>query len=124
VIARGRAEIPWASCREEAKPRGFNMKLYWEALSLAIERGCSVFDFGRSSADSGTYRFKTQWGAKPVQLYWHRWERNPPAANQELPAGHAPAPGKLRTLLSAVWMRLPLPVANVAGPLISPGLPW
>jgi len=124
VIARGRAEIPWASCREEAKPRGFNMKLYWEALSLAIERGCSVFDFGRSSADSGTYRFKTQWGAKPVQLYWHRWERNTAAANQELPAGHAPAPGKLRTLLSAVWMRLPLPVANFAGPLISPGLPW
>ena len=124
VIARGRAEIPWASCREEAKPRGFNMKLYWEALSLAIERGCSVFDFGRSSADSGTYRFKTQWGAKPVQLYWHRWERNAAAVNPELPAGSAPAPGKLRTLLTAVWMRLPLPVANFAGPLISPGLPW
>ena len=26
-----RAEIPWASCRSDAKPLGVNMKLYWEA---------------------------------------------------------------------------------------------
>lgn len=123
VLSRGRAEIPWAACREEAKPRGYNMKLYWEVLSLAIERGCTVFDFGRSSADSGTYRFKTQWGAKPVQLYWHRWERKPQPAVATIEPAHA-GPGRLRSLLSKAWTRLPLPLANRVGPLISPGLPW
>ena len=123
VLSRGRAEIPWAACREDAKPRGYNMKLYWEVLSLAIERGCTVFDFGRSSADSGTYRFKTQWGAKPAQLDWHRWERNPRPEVVPAAAANA-APGRLRTLLSQAWTRLPLPVANRIGPMISPGLPW
>jgi FemAB-related protein (PEP-CTERM system-associated) len=113
-----RAEIPWASCRTDAKPSGFNMKLYWEVLSTCIERGCSRFDFGRSTVDSGTFRFKKQWGARPVQLYWHRWDR------QAQGADHAPGAGKAMRLASAVWQKLPLPVANRLGPLISPSLPW
>ena len=63
VFWRGCAEVPWASCRAKAKPLGANMRLYWELLSQAIARGCKSFDFGRSTVDSGTYRFKQQWGA-------------------------------------------------------------
>ncbi|PZN26053.1 MAG: FemAB family PEP-CTERM system-associated protein, partial [Proteobacteria bacterium] len=77
VLYNGRAEIPWAACRAEAKPLGFNMRLYWEVLDLAVREGCTSFDFGRSTVDAGTYRFKKQWGAQPVQLYWHRWQRRP-----------------------------------------------
>ena len=40
------------------------MLLYWEVLKLAIDRHYRVFDFGRSSRDSGTFRFKQQWGAQ------------------------------------------------------------
>jgi len=122
ILHRQRAEIPWASCTEETKPLGFNMKLYWEALRVAIERGCTSFDFGRSTANSGPYRFKQQWGAQPQQLYWHRWSRD----------GHAPGDaaigssphGTLFRRASRIWARLPLPIANSIGPMISPSLPW
>jgi len=116
IFASGRAEIPWAACREDAKRAGFNMKLYWEALLLAMSRGCRQFDFGRSTADSGTYHFKKQWGAQPMQLYWHRWERRRRA--------HAPSDGRMMRYATSVWQRLPLGVANALGPLVSPGLPW
>jgi serine/alanine adding enzyme len=117
---RGRAEVPWASCRALAKPIGLNMKLYWELLSIAVERGCTLFDFGRSTVDSGTYRFKRQWGAQPVPLHWYRWERQPTDAETS-PTGER---GRLMELASAVWQRLPLRVANALGPLVSGALPW
>lgn len=120
VIATGRAEIPWAACRADAKPAGFNMRLYWESLRVALAAGCREFDFGRSTPDSGTYRFKQQWGAKPRQLYWHRQLRNPGATADQGPA----AEGRLMRYAVQVWQRLPLGVANTLGPLISPGLPW
>jgi serine/alanine adding enzyme len=121
IIANGRAEIPWAACCEDAKPAGFNMRLYWEVLSAVIERGCRQFDFGRSTIDSGTYRFKRQWGAEPVQLYWHRWERD--SASE--PDSIQPAvQGRVMRYATAVWKRLPLGMANTLGPLVSPSLPW
>jgi serine/alanine adding enzyme len=120
VIANGRAEIPWAACRDDAKPAGFNMRLYWEVLRVVVERGCRQFDFGRSTADSGTYRFKLQWGAKPVQLHWHRWERGVTSNEPPQPAGE----GRVMRYATAVWKRLPLGVANALGPIVSPTLPW
>jgi FemAB-related protein (PEP-CTERM system-associated) len=122
IMANGRAEIPWAACREDAKPAGFNMRLYWEVLSAAIGRGCREFDFGRSSIDSGTYRFKRQWGAEPVQLYWHRWEQQG-AVEPDRPREPA-AQGRVMRYATAVWKRLPLGMANTLGPLVSPSLPW
>lgn len=120
VLDRGRAEIPWAACLAEAKPLGMNMKLYWEVLRLSVERGCTSFDFGRSTVDSGTYKFKKQWGAQPVPLHWHRWERSPQrgAPSEDGSQGYA------MRIATAVWRRLPLPVANALGPLLAPSLPW
>jgi FemAB-related protein (PEP-CTERM system-associated) len=117
---REQAEVPWASCRARAKPMGLNMKLYWELLSLAVSRGCAVFDFGRSTVDSGTYRFKRQWGAEPKPLYWYRWERNPSGQAIE----HGEGQGKVMRLATSVWQRLPLGLANALGPHISGALPW
>ena len=117
---QGRAEVPWASCRAKAKPLGLNMKLYWELLSQAVSRGCSLFDFGRSSIDSGTYRFKRQWGAEPVPMYWYRWERQPSGPK----SAHGADRGKTLALATALWQRLPLGIANTLGPLISGALPW
>jgi FemAB-related protein (PEP-CTERM system-associated) len=118
ISDRRGTEIPWASCRNEAKPLGINMKLYWEVLSRAIQRGSSHFDFGRSSVGSGPYKFKQQWGAQPRQLYWHRWERRPRVDTE------ATRESRLRRYAVAVWQRLPLPMANMLGARISAGLPW
>jgi len=123
IMANGRAEIPWAACRDDAKPAGFNMRLYWEVLSAVIERGARQFDFGRSTIDSGTYKFKRQWGAQPVQLYWHRWEQESAAERESAPAA-AQGQGRVMRYATAVWKRLPLSMANTLGPLVSPSLPW
>ena len=78
---RGMLEVPWASSLREHNRLSPNNLLYWELLRYGCEQGYSVFDFGRSSADSGTYRFKKQWGAQPVPLFWQYWIR----AGGELP---------------------------------------
>lgn len=113
---RDRTEIPWAASLHELRATSVNMRLYWECLVHAIGRGSRVFDFGRSTVDAGTYRFKLQWGSQPRQLYWI----------YPLAAADAPAAGQGRLLAraQAAWSRLPLPVANALGPWISPGLPW
>ena len=114
---RGRMEIPWASSVREYNRLGVNMLLYWEVLQRAIERQCTVFDFGRSTRDSGTYRFKKQWGALPRPLYWHYWLRE----GNELPSLNPDNP-KYRTAIR-LWQRLPLPVANWLGPMLVRSLP-
>lgn len=112
-----RMEIPWASSLREFNGIGVNMLMYWEALRFSIERGCRVFDFGRSSVDSGTYRFKRQWGAEPRQLYWHYWL----AGGGALPELNPNNP-KFR-LAIRVWQKLPVAVANLLGPPIVKNLP-
>ena len=67
---RDTLEIPWASSISDYKALCPNNMLYWEAIRFAIKQGFSRFDFGRSTPHEGTYNFKRQWGARPVQLYW------------------------------------------------------
>lgn len=104
------ASVPWASARREHHHLAPNMLLYWGFLSHAADSGCELFDFGRSSVDEGTYRFKAQWGARATPLHWY--ERG--AARRGV-AG-AGADSSRRALAAAVWRRLPLPLANLLGP--------
>jgi serine/alanine adding enzyme len=115
---REAVEIPWAACTLSAKSRSANMRLYWECLIASIARGAKTFDFGRCTVDTGTYRFKKQWGGERRQLYWHCWSRGPARVGAVGRDG-----GRMR-LASRAWKRLPLWAANRLGPLISPGLPW
>jgi serine/alanine adding enzyme len=117
LIHRGTMEIPWASSLREANRDGVNMLLYWSVLRHAVETGCRIFDFGRSSKDSGTYRFKEQWGAEPQQLRWHYWLRDGGAPPQITPNNP-----KYR-LAIALWKKLPLAAANLLGPQIVRNLP-
>jgi len=110
-------EIPWASTLREYNHLGINMLMYWEILSYAIENNFNYFDFGRSSKESGTYRFKKQWGAEPKQSYWHYW----------LPTGGTmpslnPNNPKFK-LVIGLWKRLPLFITNIIGPKIVKNLP-
>ena len=59
---------PWASSLRRHFALCPNQVLYWEALRRAIASGLKRFDFGRSQWGSPTFRFKEQWGAKPVAL--------------------------------------------------------
>ena len=100
---------PWASSLRQYSREAPNMLLYWAMLEYACNQQCTTFDFGRSSIDEGTYRFKSQWGAAPQPLYWYRFSRNP---NDR--AG--PSPGMYR--LTEYWKRLPVPITRVLGPRI------
>lgn len=62
------ATIPFAVVHETARRSAANMLLYWEALASACDEGITEIDFGRSQKDSGTYKFKLQWGSTPCPL--------------------------------------------------------
>ncbi len=110
-------EIPWASSIREFNRLGINMKLYWEVLKHSISQGYKTFDFGRSTVDGPTYKFKKQWGAKPKQCYWNYWL----AKGQELPSLNPQNP-KYKIAIAG-WKKMPLAIANRLGPHIVKHLP-
>ena len=110
-------EIPLASTIREVNSLSMNMFLYWEVLKFAIKQNYSQFDFGRSSKNAGTYRFKQQWGAQPKQLYWHYWlgqSKAPPSLNPSNPKYAA---------IIYLWKRLPVILTNLLGPAIVKNIP-
>ncbi len=110
-------EIPWASSLRSYNNLSPNMLLYWSVLKFACESGYGAFDFGRSTPGEGTYKFKSQWGAKPVQLYWHYWLKNGGALPELNPRNP-----KYRAAIE-VWRRLPVGLTRLIGPAIIKNLP-
>ena len=110
-------EIPWASTLRKVNKIGVNMFLYWNILKSSIELDYKVFDFGRSSKDAGTLRFKKQWGAKQKQLYWYYQMKN----GSKIPQlNHS---NKKYDLMINTWKKMPLELCNFIGPHIVKGLP-
>ena len=110
-------EIPWASSLRTYNRYSPNMLLYWSSVKFACEKGYKVFDFGRSTPNEATYRFKEQWGAKPVQLYWYYWIRN---------GGTVPElnPGNPKySIAITIWKKLPVSMTRIIGPSIVKNLP-
>ena len=110
-------EIPWASSLRKFNRISVNMMLYWEVLSSCIEDGASVFDFGRSSRNAGTYKFKRQWGAVERQLYWHYWLSDP----NDMPGLTVDNP-KFQVAIK-MWQQMPLWFTNQLGPHLVKYLP-
>ncbi|MDU0356351.1 FemAB family PEP-CTERM system-associated protein [Paraglaciecola aquimarina] len=110
-------EIPWASTVRYANRISINMYLYWEILSWSIAQGCSHFDFGRSTVDAGTYKFKKQWGAQPQQCYWYNWVPE----GKELP-NLSPSNSKFDMAIK-IWQKLPLWFTKLIGPILVRSLP-
>jgi serine/alanine adding enzyme len=117
ICADGTIEIPWASSLRRANALGVNRFMHWSVLEWGCKNGFKTFDFGRSSVDSGTYKYKEEWGAKPQELHWNYWlraGREPPKLNPSNP--------KYKAAIAA-WQKLPLAVANTIGPLLVRNLP-
>jgi serine/alanine adding enzyme len=112
-----RLEIPWASSLRDFNHLSPNMLLYWFSLQFACENRYQVFDFGRSTQGEGTWKFKEQWGAKPIQLYWQYWlkkGKTMPELNPKNPKYQA----SIR-----IWKRLPVTLTKIIGPSIVKNLP-
>jgi FemAB-related protein (PEP-CTERM system-associated) len=99
-----------------ARSRAGNDFLYWETMRRAADRGCQLFDFGRSKIGTGAFSFKHNWGFEAENLHY-RFRLKP---GRTIP-DHNPLNPKYRMFIAA-WKHLPIPVANLLGPHIVRGL--
>jgi FemAB-related protein (PEP-CTERM system-associated) len=100
----------------EARQTGANDFMYWRLMRRANERGMKIFDFGRSKIETGPFAFKKNWGFPPRAMT-HQFFLN---QRKSLPNLNPTNP-KFDLLVKA-WRRMPLPLANLIGPLISRNL--
>jgi FemAB-related protein (PEP-CTERM system-associated) len=114
---KGRLEVPWASSIKDYKALCPNHMLYWEAIRFSIEQGFREFDFGRSTPNEGTYNFKKQWGAVPIQLSWE-YLMDEHGSMSELNPGNPKYQAAIR-----FWRCLPVSLTKLIGPPIVRNIP-
>lgn len=105
-------EIPWASSLKNYNQFSPNMLLYWSFLEYSCQNGNKYFDFGRSTPEGGTYKFKEQWGAKPTSLHWQFILLN----GQRIDT-HDSEKSKFEKFIH-YWQKLPVSFTKIAGPRI------
>ena len=100
----------------EARNLKANDFMYWELMRQSAEQGIRIFDYGRSKLGTGSYSFKKNWGFVPEPLsYEYHLVRSDtmPDINPMNP--------KYQMFIKA-WRKLPLPLANLVGPLLARNL--
>ena len=117
VRSRSKLEIPWASSVRRYNALCPNHLLYWTVIQHAIDTGCEVFDFGRSTPGEGTFKFKEQWGTEPVPLHWEY------VLNGSAHVPDTTPDNPKYALMVNAWKRLPLGVATMIGPHIVRSIP-
>jgi serine/alanine adding enzyme len=116
VHGSGVTQVPSASSLREFNSTSANMVMYWHLLRRAVERGQRTFDFGRSTVDSNTFRFKKQWGAEPSPSVWQYYVRRGTIGDMR------PDNAKFGLAIKA-WQRLPIWLTRLIGPTIVRGIP-
>lgn len=107
----------WASSDKSYQGFNPNNLLYWEVIKDGCDSGYEYFDFGRSIAGSGTYRFKKPWGAEVAQLryqYYLNRAKNMPDTSQTSPK---------RKMFAEVWRRMPVLLTTRVGPMLRRNFP-
>jgi FemAB-related protein (PEP-CTERM system-associated) len=85
---------------------------YWELMRRACERGCKIFDYGRSKRGTGSFDFKKNWGFEPEPLqYEYKLLKT-----DRIPENN-PLNPKYQMFIKA-WRKLPRPIVNLFGPYI------
>jgi FemAB-related protein (PEP-CTERM system-associated) len=110
------SEVPSASSLRQYNSTCANMLMYWNLIERAVQRGQSVFDFGRSTLEGNTYRFKKQWGAVAHPAVWQYYQRC--GAMNDL----RPDNPRYQRLIR-LWQRLPVSLTRLIGPAIVRGIP-
>ncbi len=96
----------------EARELAANDFKYWELMRRACERGCRVFDYGRSKRGAGSFAFKKNWGFEPQPLHYEYKLFKGKSIPQNNPSNP-----KYRAVIG-LWRRLPRTVVNAIGPSI------
>ena len=109
-------EVPTASSLREYNSTCANMLMYRHLLDRAVGRGQTIFDFGRSTSEGPTFKFKRQWGAEPVAATWQFALRS-----GEIGAMRPDNPRYERMI--RLWRKLPVRLTQYLGPPIVRGIP-
>lgn len=112
----GVSEVPTASSLKSYNPRCANVLMYWKLLERSVERGQRQFDFGRSTTEGNTFKFKKQWGAVPHPAVWQYAVKD-----GETPDMRPDNPRFGRAI--RLWQKLPVRLSRLLGPLIVRGIP-
>ena len=112
---RGRVMPYWGGGLADARRLRSNELLYYRLMGHGRARGMTEFDFGRSKVDSGQAAWKKSFGFAPRALTYYEW--SPDGLKRDV----NPQSKKYQRRI-ALWKKLPLPVANLVGPLIARGL--
>ncbi len=112
---QGRVMPFWGGGIADARRLRSNELMYFRLMGHGRARGMRVFDFGRSKTGSGQAAWKKSFGFDPVPLSYHSW-----SATGERRDIDPNSPHYQRRI--DLWKKLPLPVANLIGPLIARGL--
>lgn len=97
---------------DNARDLAANDFKYWELMRRACERGCRVYDYGRSKRGTGSFDFKKNWGFTPQPLHYEYQLFKRAGIPQNNPSNP-----KYRAFIK-LWRRLPRPVVNALGPVI------
>lgn len=101
----------------EARDVSINNYIYWFMLETGYDRGFRTFDFGRSKANTGAFRFKKHFGMEPTPLEY-QYEL---VGVEELPNVNPTNPRYEKAIES--WKKLPVGLTKMIGPLISRRIP-
>jgi FemAB-related protein (PEP-CTERM system-associated) len=97
----------------DARDLKANDFMYWELMRHAVQRGATLFDFGRSKLGTGSFSFKKNWGFAPEKLeYQYHLVRA--AKVPDL----SPLNPKYQAMI-ATWKRLPVPLTRMFGPFVA-----
>jgi hypothetical protein len=96
-----------------------NALLYWKAITLACDLKMEGVDFGRSHKSSGTYTFKSRWGATPIPLKMITISKSGVSSSPRI----AQYRSHKAKIISKIWSILPFPLVQHFGPLIRARLP-
>ena len=112
----GVTEVPTASALKEYNPSSANMMMYCRLLERAVERRQSVFDFGRSTTEGSTFKYKKQWGAVPHPAAWQY-------AMKDGTVGDMRPDNPRYQRAIRLWQKLPVRLTRYLGPAIVRGIP-
>lgn len=106
----------WQGATWNARRLRSNEVAYFNLMRHARERGCTMFDFGRSKVGTGPALWKKTWG----------WEGEPLTYVVRAAEGYEvrdinPLSSRYRRKVE-LWKKLPLRLANAIGPHIARGL--
>ncbi len=98
-------ENTWFSTLRKYNRYYVSYALHWAMMEFAVKEGMKTYSFGRSERDSGTHRYKKQWGVDELILYFNYLKK----------------PGKSIKdckFLSSIWKVIPCFLTDVLFPEI------